>query len=441
MNSRGQAIAAAASAPPPIHPPVKAAELLPTVSNMGRMRSLKDRIHDRIVRPGGPPIFEPTKDMYTHEVPFPVRAVYEVERVSPKALPIEAAAGANPETLLMASESAAVVRILEGRLGEALKRISELEDDIEVLKKQNETNELRLRTADKEVLSLVARNEELAKQAEAVRRECNAKVEDIRIEHAKQIAEIEGREREKAASTIRSVELETSRAVTQVTALHADKKRLEELVAELRSQLSQNAQSLQTTTQAVRQLSQELLQAKQQSTFVSGGYKKLETDLRAATALINTKDTELNLLRQSARQLAEKTNEADALARDNAVLKKELAEIAKAAANENETSKRCERLAKESEEKDAQLIELKRQLEALRTHANQAYIHARGFTGDLQDVANAHLGLMSSQGTGGPLLQTQSKLNLDALAQIRKEVEVEDQRFKEEQKRWKTKLT
>lgn len=428
-----------------------------TTQNIDRCRSLKDRIHDRLVRPqsmsGAPYLYEGTKDLYTHEMPFPVNTVYEVQQIpNPASVAIETRNGHVPQTLLLAAESAALVQTLEDRLGNALRKISMLENDLELEKTQKETLSTRLTVADKEILALNARNEELQKQAEAIRKECQLNIDNIRKDHAEQIDKVTKGERTNGASAVKKVE-ETSKVLEErIKTLTSDKSRLEEMVSELKNQLSQNAQSLQISTQTVKSLTHELLQAKQQSTFVSSGYKKLEMDLRAANALIVTKDTELTVTRASAKELAALKETHSKASIGLAEKEKKLAAFGAADEENKKLKEALAKMEKEMAEKDARLGELKSHVDQVRQQANAAYLHAKGFafgddgmygsgspmmSGGMQQPCPVHGATVTNTSVGGVASGASNPAIAEAL---RREIEIEGNRFKEETKRWKQRL-
>lgn len=452
MVQRGQyvdAMRAAAEAPPPqaAGQPQLAAG---SVQSTERCRSLKERVHDRIVRGAqqhAPPLtYDTNKDMYTHEVPFPVKTVYEVQQIpNPASVPIETRSGHVPPTLLLAAESAALVQSLEERLGHALHRISRLENELDLQVTQNETLQTNLLIADKEILTLRSRNDELLKQAELIRKECQHQLDDLKIQQATELKKVEAGERTAGADAVKKVEKNNKDLEGTIKDLLVDKKRLEELVTELRNQLMQNAQSLQISTQTVKQLTSELLQAKQQSTFVSSGYKKIETDLRTANAQIVAKDTELVVTRKAAKELEKLTEAHDKAQKLLDEANKKLEKLKGADEENKKLKERLEKLEKDMNEKDLRLGELKAHVDQVRHQANAAYLHAKGATmhpGPFDAYGGGHLNAsldcpvhgasMMAPGGGHAAAQNPS---LDAL---RREVELEGQRFKEEQKRWRS---
>jgi hypothetical protein len=449
MTLRGQqarADATAAGLPPR---PTSAAEALQpgaapaaSVSSMERCRSLKDRIHDRIARPMTPTSSDGTKDIYTHEAPFPVQTVYEVQRIpNPQSVPIETKSGHQPDMLLLASESAHLVRSLEDRLGSALHRISVLEEEREIFKVRGDTSETQRIVLEKEILMWKARNDELLKQVEAVRKECSQEVDKVKAEQAKLLTQAVEAERSIAKDSAKNASKASERVSLEAASLKSDNEKLTLLVTELKQQLTQNAQSLQISTQTVRQLTQELLAAKQQTTFIGGGYKKLETDLKAAQALVAAKDAELSVTRKAVKELETTRSELDAAKiqiakiNDSTNDKKEKSAAEKQKEFEREKeemSKKMKILEQEAAVKGNELSELKQYVEQTRAQANAAYLHAQSFArgggGQTGDFGDAYLA--ASSVPAAPFRD-------DAL---RAEVEAEAQRFREETRRWKARL-
>jgi hypothetical protein len=238
------------AAPPP---PVEAPQA--SVTSMESCRSLKDRIHDRIHRPMTPTSADGTKDIYTHEVPFPVQTVYEVQRIpNPQSVPVETKAGHQPDMLLLAAESANLVRSLEDRLGGALHRIAVLEEEREIFKVRGDTSETQRIVLEKEILMWKARNDELLKQVEAVRKECSSEVDKVKAEQAKLLTAAVDAERSVAKDALGAQKKAADAQGLAAAGLQSDKEKLTLLVTELKLQLTQNAQSLQISTQTVRQL-------------------------------------------------------------------------------------------------------------------------------------------------------------------------------------------
>ena len=416
-----------------------------SVASMERCRSLKDRIHDRIARPHTPTA-EGTKDMYTHEVPFPVQTVYEVQRIpNPQSIPIETKSGYQPDMLLLAAESAALVRSLEDRLGGALHRISVLEEEREIFKVRGDTAETQRIIVEKEILSWKARNEELLKQVEAVRKECSQEVDSVKSEQSKLMTKAIEAERNIAKESSGTLKKEAEKQLLAFTALKADNDKLTCLVTELKEQLTQNAQSLQISTQTVRQLTQELLAAKQQSTFIGGGYKKLETDLKAAQALLSTKDAELAITRKAVKELEAVRKELDDVKKEAAKSKDALKATAEKSTTDKlkeiETEKatllsKMKKLEEEGADKTNQLLDLKQYVEQTRSQANAAYLHAQNFARGSGGAGGADFGDSYGAVGLGPALPVPPRD--DAL---RAEVEAEAQRFREETRRWKTRLS
>lgn len=450
MEQRGanlEAARAAATAPPP--PPPQPAAQPNSVESFSRCRSLKDRVHDRMVRGyqnshptflPPPLVYEGTKDMYSHEMPFPVKTVYEVQTLpNPSTAPIETRSGYRPETLLLAAESAALVQTLEDRLGHALHRIANLENELDLERTQKDTLTTKLMIADKEILAYQARNDELLRQAEAIRRECQDSIDALKIAHGNTVKDIEAGERKAGADAVKKVQQVGAGFEGRVQELLVDKKRLEELVSELRNQLAQNATSLQVSTQTVRQLTTELLQAKQQSTFVSSGYKKIETDLRAANALIVAKDTELTVTRKATKDLVALTDVHDKTAKEHAEMKEKLAKLQGAEVENKKLKEDLGKLEKETTEKDLRLGELKAHVDQVRSQANAAYLHAKGFQmqQQYQDPMLSDPLCPVHGGGGGGGRDAGLNVSVDAL---RREVELEGQRVKDEQRRWKSRL-
>lgn len=450
MEQRGAAIEAAraaAAAPPPPPPPPAAQPN--SVESFSRCRSLKDRVHDRMVRGfqhssptflPPPLIYEGTKDMYAHEVPFPVKTVYEVQQLAnPTTVPIETRSGYRPETLLLAAESAALVQTLEDRLGHALQRIAMMENDLDLERTQKDTATTKLMIADKEILALQARNEELLRQAGAIRRECQESIDAIKIAHSNSIKDVEAGERKAGAEAVKKVQQVGHGLEGKVQELLVDKKRLEEMVTELRTQLAQNAQSLQISTQTVRQLTSELLQAKQQSTFVSSGYKKIETDLRAANALIVAKDTELTVTRKATKDLVALTDVHGKVTKEHAEMKEKLAKLNAADTENKKLKEDLSKLEKDTADKDLRLGELKAHVDQVRSQANAAYLHAKGFQMQQPYHQDPMMSDPSCPVHGGASGGHNAGLNVSVDA-LRREVELEGQRVKEEQRRWKSRL-
>ena len=466
MELRGQLLEKLEAAPPPVSPPPPA---LPqsTVANMDRCRSLKERIHERLERPAtipgarpsyypGPSLnmsysalprpttmlpYEATKDMYAHEVPFPVKTVYEVTPIpNPQSVPIETEAGRIPETLLLAAESAALVQSLEERLGQALLKISRIEGEHNTVLIEKETLVTKLVIAEKEILSLNARNEELGKQNAATRLECQTEIDALKVAHGATVAKALDDERAAGAMSLTRVAGETSAAEARVTALLTDKARLEELVTELRNQLTQNAQTLQISTQTVKSLTSELLQAKQQSSFVSGGYKKLEADLRAANALVCAKDAEIAALKPVADEMPALREALSVAQRDLGLINATATNLRGADAEVMRLRDIITRLERDVGDKDLKLGELKAHVDHMRQQANTAYLHAKGFNAqngmgggaEYVDPCPVHGGGMTPAG-----LNVSQGNPLDTL---RREVELEAQRFQEESRRWKSRL-
>lgn len=415
------------------HPPLK--PLDGSVANVDRCRSLKDRIYDRIVRPMSTPPFEPTKDVYAHEVSMPVRTVYDVERVATagfagvRGLQAAESRGGPGEMLLVGTESAALVRQLEERLGMALQRNAVLEEDTESYRLAHETIATRLATAEKTIMSFEARNDELLKQVEEVRKEARREIEAARAEAAAQgaVALDQTKAHLNAEAGQMRDEMATYRAT--VKDLNAEKFRLESLVAELKEQLTQNNVSLQTSTQTIRQLTNELLQAKQQTSFISTGYKKVETDLRTSSAMQHAQASELAVLRTAAKELEAERELRTKLAVELEAAKKRLAEMEHPEKERKELLEKCAKLEADIYDKNNRLSELRGHVDLVRSQANQAFVHSNKFLqGGAMDP------LMMSRGP-------ENTHNDQLLGEIRRELEAEEQRVTEEKRRWQSRAT
>lgn len=408
--------------------------LMTSVDAVDRCRSLRERIYDRVTAPTRPAVCvpmstfpnEPVRDMYSYEAPFPVRSVYEVERVTVRPNNDKA-----PQTLLMAAESATFVRTLEERLGQVLQRNAVAEEDLAAFRSINEALNLKLVTSEKEKLQLEARNQELLKQVESVRKECVVEVDNVKAHCAALTAQEVQQVSAKGASCLAAIQLTLEQTNARLSTAVAEKIRFEELLNELRGQLVQNAQSLQTSTLMVKQLTMELLASKQQSVAISSGYRTQEQDSKGLKAKIQAQESELLVLRPAAATLASLTAAKEGLVSSLRTIEVKLLAQTQDLADYTVLKQKHSKAEADLVDKSLQLTELKTHVDQVRAQANAAYMHAKGFNADMakQDFTSGATG----QYGGAPPAMQRSVMDL------RREMEMEERRAEEESRRWKQK--
>lgn len=447
----------AGALPPPL--PTRTAPNT-SIVNYDRCRSLKERIHDRLGRrspsPAGiprPPIVrqaptrythtppveeEPTKDVYYHERPFPVTSVLEVERMT--GLPLrgldENVVGHNrdnssKEVLLMASECAGIVNDLKHRLGVVEADNADLRDQLDGKTAHLTTAEEKIAALSRQLESEATRCESLTTDLERTKAACRADIERERGmgESSRSLAlqDLEA-EHTNALNNLRRALDQSNRAVDE---LQGDKRRLEELNAELRSQLSNNARSVETNSDAVDRLTKELVLAKQQTSFISVGYKRQEAELTRLNAITQRDASELERLRslESAHM---------ALVADHSSLRahfeSQQPDVAAAPQLRDEVAslrERSNRLEATLVTRDERIQELKELVDQIRSQASAAYQHARGFNNEA--ASHNPAGLVSDppyrRGAGN------DELNL-----LMDEVHREERRADEERQRWRDRM-
>lgn len=404
------------------------------------------------------PTFEVTRDQYNYEQPFPVQTVYEMQRVRPThpqlvaqslpaggaTLPTVAETATSPtgasasgggvpaaDTLLLPHDAALLIRSLEERLGHSLQRITVLEEDLDTYRLRAETATTRQLTAEKMITELTARNEELQKQLGAVRNECQGtvlsatKANEAAVAHAVEQCTAHWRGVEASLqATLAAARAEGAKNLTE-------KNQLELLVKELKEQLLQNATSLQTSTSTIRELATELLGAKQQSTFISNGYKQLEAQLKQANSLNHSQTAEIATLKSTVASLS---NERDLRAKFEGecnALRAEYARLQPAEAERQRLSALSAKLERDMADKDRELQALKTQIDTVRNQAATAYEHTNRFRlgGGAVDPMSASL---LGAAAGG-------HHHDDHLAVLRREIEDEERRYIDESKRWRQK--
>lgn len=383
---------------------------------------LRERINDRGQRTVE--LHERTKDVYPHELPFPVRTTLEMERVAAPSY-----SRGNGDTLIMASESAAVVRTLENQLHQVRERARACESRYGDMESLLVTTKTDLEAKNKQVEVLAIRNDELSKQLELLRKECQAALEQKHREHeearkgALQVAEQEWE------GKLTALRAEFGRLSTDSKTQETEKVILTALVKELRDQLQQNAVAMQGHTQTIRQLSNDLLTAKCQASNLSCGLQQKEKLAREAKAELHANLSEMAKVREVAAQLvAEREHRAKAVAELEDV-KKQLEMLRGAEVERDRLTKVMSKLEFEMGEKNRELLRLRGQVDVVRQQADQAYAHTAQFHGQV------------NHGGAGSVYAANTNQPQNDLASLQREIEEEERRTADEARRWRSKQT
>ena len=429
------------------------------------VRNLHDRVHERGVR-APVRLAEPVKDIYPHEQPFPVRTVLEYDRVAvstggDRGDPHNLSGGSGgyggfggggpaSETLLMAAESAAVVRALERRLGDTQQRAVTAELTIEKLTAELKMAKETLEKQDATINQLKIRNDELNHQISAVRRECQATMETEKAAKERAIMDYSKSADANTSLQVSQAVEEQRKAEARAADLEHEVHTLATLVAEMKDQLTQNGAALQNHTLTIRDLTNDLLAAKYQAANVALGLQAKDKQLRELQAEMHAKATDLARVGKLSEQLK---TEVDLRAKAELELKdlRAYAEAAQRREKEHaELIERARRMEQEMTDKGRELHRLRGQVETVKSQADAAYLHSAQFRGETAAVAGGGGALgyggysAIAAGPGGygappPAYGAAAAGGLDPIAQLRRDVEEEEKRANEELRRWRAK--
>ena len=454
----------AGTLPPP--PPQRTAPNTSVVS-YDRCRSLKDRIHDRLGRrtpspaaanqpapyrtapyraphPSTPPAEdEPTKDVYYHERPFPVASVLEVERMT--GLPLRSINDENgtggrvrddpsKEVLLMATECAGIVNDLKQRLATIEVENADLRDQLDgktaLLTVAEDRVATLLREKENDGIRIAGLQDDIERGQANFREELERERGLGDNNRAAAVQDLEGHHNNALDNLRRALQQSNS----SVNDLQADKRRLEEMNNELRFQLSNNARSVESNTDCVDRLTKELVLAKQQTSFISVGYKRQEAELTRLRGITQKDAAELERLRSLEAAHFQLQNDHSSL---RTLFESQQEDVAAAPELRDEVAtlrERSSRLEATLVSRDERIQELKELVDQIRSQASAAYQHARGFNNEAAQHNPAGL-------NGGDAGYPPRRGGNDAeLTQLMDEVRKEERRADEERQRWRDRM-
>lgn len=426
--------------PHPHNPqPATAAASSTVLTSSERCRSLKERIYERSTLPLR--AHEVVRDVYAQDQPFPVNSVFEVDRVQ---LPPDEATRQHGQ-LLMATEAAQLVRSLEGRLSTVLQYNTDLSNANTKLTTDVNSVKTALVAKEREGAEMKARADELTRQIDQSRRECQAAIDQSKVQVQQQINAAVAAADAKWDAQVRELQATNKGLKDDLVGAESDKKLLEAVIMEIKEQLSQNTVALQTHAQTIRQMTNELVHAKHQATTVSLGLQTKDKQLRDAQQTLRLLQGEVNDLKPVVAQLKE---ERDARIKFEAQVGEMKKQVANYPALEAERAKLLQHVTKleaELPEKNRELMALKSQLDALRSQAAAAYEHtqqfgAAGRSGGAMNYGDStmrHDALYSGAGPASGAAGTTSA----SAAALRREVEEEERRANDDMRRWRAKMT
>ena len=235
-----------------------------------------------------------------------------------------------------------------------------------------------------------------------------------------------------------------------------EREKLEMLVAEMREQLTLNATSLQQQTMTVRELTHELVAAKAQVSNLSVALNEKEKEVKSIRAELHAANANAAKALEWKKELAATKERCERAELDLTKLKGEPDAVPKLIEERDKLLARSTKLEAEAKDRNSELARLRAQVDAVRSQADAAYLHSTQFQqigggagggagyGDVMSHAGA-AGGGGYFGGGGQGMAAASyggargggaglNLSMDAL---RREIEDEERRTVEEQKRWR----
>jgi hypothetical protein len=411
------------------------------LTSFDQCRALRDRIYAR----GAPSaaaaapaanygIYEQTKDVYAQDAAFPVTNVVEMERV-------HTAAAGQPETLLMATESAALVHVLERRLAEMQERciVAERRTERDAADIKALSDALALREQQSHDGSV--RTSTLSTQLDMMRTEHHRDMEHERRRHGDELKAAKATHDAGTLLENKKLQAGAKEAVIAMTEAQRDAGTLVLLVAEMKEQLGNNATALQNHTLTIRQMTQELVAAKMQAASVSLGFQQKEKAVTELRGTLHSQKAELIALKDVSKELKKEQDlraKADILAADTV----EAVEARKKAEGDRDKLLRANHEHEvDVGEKNRELHRLRAQVDTVKTQADAAYLHSAQFR------AAAGGGVDTSYAGGVPggmpgmyaMPPPPPAAAAPGMDELRRAIDDETRRTSEENRRWHAK--
>lgn len=462
-----EAVAHAMQDPPPQIPRAPTSS---SVQTLERCKSLKERIGERAAsasacsasdlsfRVSELTFPEPTRDVYAHAMPFPPTAVYEVERVAvgtsgvaPLISPPSPVNYGNPQeilrhmgrtrlidtrddnskgVLLMATECAAVVRDFQAQLEAERRKCLDLSDLLRKAQAELSAEKDARDCAQREGHQWSERHAALEAVYQLEKRQW---VEALATERQVGVTannEAVGSVVAEHRSLVEVAQLDAMTQKRRADKLLADNERLEHVLRELKEHMATNAAIATTSGGTVDRLTKELLLAKQQATFISTGYKKQDSELRALREQVASQSEELVRYRAMAAEQAILVAQRDDANLRLEAMHAQVAENPRLRAELTSLRDAHARLTVDFEEKASKAAELKEILDDIRKQANNAYVQTMGFN-TMADATSPGRGDVSLQIVAPNASQYSAEIE-----RLRQEIESEQRRAEDEKRRW-----